>query len=210
MTIGRFITFEGGEGAGKSTQIALLAKALDARGIGHVVTREPGGTPGAEALRGLLLSPDYHWGARAEALLFAAARADHVANRIRPALEAGQWVLCDRFVDSSRAYQGGAGGLDDADLMALHRIGSEGILPDRTILIALDPEEASHRAKTRDGGGGDRIGAKDADYHARVREGFAHLAENDPERFLCIAGEGSPEQVHARIMQALAPLMAPV
>ena len=133
MTRGKFIAFEGGEGAGKSTQARLLAAALEARGIPCVVTREPGGTPGAEAVRALLLGTEGEgWHPRAEALLFAAARSDHVARLIGPALEAGQWVVCDRFVDSSRAYQGGAGGLPDADVMALHRVGSQGLLPDLT------------------------------------------------------------------------------
>lgn len=206
MTRGKFITFEGGEGAGKSTQIALLAEALRGRGLDPVVTREPGGTPGAEALRGLLLSPEFAWGARAEALLFAAARADHVANLIEPALAAGQWVLCDRFLDSSRAYQGGAGGLDDSDITALHRVGSGGLLPDRTVLLELDPAKAAHRASQRDGDGADRIGAKDAAYHAQVRKRFATLAEGEPERFVRIDGEGSAEEVHARIWAAIASL----
>jgi hypothetical protein len=125
--IGRFIVFEGGEGAGKSTQARLLAQALAARGIRAVLTREPGGTPGAEAIRNLLLSTQGEgWGARAEALLFAAARADHVERLIRPTLARGEWVICDRFIDSSRAYQGGGNGLSDADVMTLHAIGSEG------------------------------------------------------------------------------------
>ena len=127
---GRFIAFEGGEGAGKSTQARLLASALQTRGLEVVVTREPGGTPGAEAIRALLLdTAGEGWLPRAEALLFAAARADHVERLIRPALEAGQWVICDRFIDSSRAYQGGGSGLTDADLLDLHRIGSGGLLP---------------------------------------------------------------------------------
>ena len=112
MTLGRFIALEGGEGTGKSTQSQLLAEALRQRGLTVEVTREPGGTPGAEAIRALLLHPPGNgWDAEAEALLFAAARADHVARRIRPAIEVGHWIICDRFVDSSRAYQGGAGGL---------------------------------------------------------------------------------------------------
>lgn len=204
----RFVSFEGGEGAGKSTQIQLLAKALDVRGVPHVMTREPGGTRGAEALRNLLLDGDYDWGARAEALLFAAARADHVANLIRPALASGKWVLCDRFLDSSRAYQGGAGGLDDDDLLSLHRIGSDGLLPDITLLLELDPSTATQRASARDGGGADRIGAKDEGYHSRVRDRFAQLAERDPARMVRIAGEGSPDAVHERVMTALAPLLA--
>ena len=128
MARGRFIAFEGGEGAGKSTQSRLLAETLREHGLEVVTTREPGGTPGAEAIRQLLLDAEGEgWNARAEALLFAAARADHVARLIRPALERGAWVVCDRFLDSSRAYQGGGGGLDDADILALHRIGSEGL-----------------------------------------------------------------------------------
>ena len=131
MTRGKFIAFEGGEGAGKSTQARLLAEALRARGLEVVVTREPGGTPGAEAIRALLLGTEGEgWNARAEALLFAAARSDHVERLILPALARGAWVVCDRFVDSSRAYQGGAGGLSDAEVRDLHRIGSGGLLPD--------------------------------------------------------------------------------
>ena len=121
MSAGRFIALEGGEGVGKTTQGRLLAQALRAHGIEVVITREPGGTPGAEAIRTLLLSNEGEgWGARAEALLFAAARADHVQKLIRPALARGAWVICDRFVDSSRAYQGGGSGLSDGDVMALH------------------------------------------------------------------------------------------
>lgn len=203
----RFVTFEGGEGAGKSTQIRLLAHALDERGVSHVVTREPGGTRGAEALRALLLDGSYDWGARAEALLFAAARADHVANLIRPALASGKWVLCDRFLDSSRAYQGGAGGLEDDDLLTLHRIGSDGLLPDMTLLLELDPRTATERASARDGDGADRIGAKDEVYHAKVRDRFGELAARDPARFARIPGEGSPDAVHERVLTALAPLL---
>ena len=127
MTRGRFIAFEGGEGAGKSTQAKLLAEALRERGIEVLLTREPGGTPGAEAIRELLLHPPGEgWAPAAEALLFAAARSDHVERAIDPALERGAWVVCDRFVDSSRAYQGGGGGLSDADVLALHQVGSHG------------------------------------------------------------------------------------
>ena len=151
MTRGRFIAFEGGEGAGKSTQARMLAAAFEARGITCVVTREPGGTLGAEAIRQLLLGLDGEgWHPRAEALLFAAARSDHVERLIRPALEAGTWVICDRFVDSSRAYQGGAGGLSDSDVLALHRVGSEGLLPDLTLLIEVSPETATQRTRVRD------------------------------------------------------------
>lgn len=204
MTRGKFIALEGGEGAGKSTQARLLAEALAERGISAVVTREPGGTKGAEAIRALLLDPAGEgWNPRAEALLFAAARSDHVERLIRPALEAGQWVICDRYLDSSRAYQGGAGGLADADILALHRIGSEGLLPDLTLLIEVSPERAVERTSSRDGADADRIGGRAAAYHAAVAATFRSLAEAEPARFVRIDGDGSREQTHARIMAAL-------
>ncbi len=208
MTRGKFIAFEGGEGAGKSTQVRLLADALAARGIAGVVTREPGGTPGAEAIRGLLLgTAGEGWHPRAEALLFAAARSDHVERLIGPALEAGQWVICDRFVDSSRAYQGGAGGLSDAEVMALHAVGSQGLLPDLTLLIEVSGATAAARAKARDGDAADRIGGRDAAYHARVAQGFAALAAAQPERFARIAGDGAAGDVHRAVMAALTALL---
>lgn len=207
---GRFIAFEGGEGAGKTTQSRLLADALERLGIAALTTREPGGTPGAEALRGLLLDPELDWGARAEALLFAAARSDHVEKLIEPALATGRWVICDRFLDSSRAYQGGAGGVDDDDVLTLHAIGSGGLLPDLTILIDLAPAESSKRAKIRDGNALDRIGAKDEVYHAAVRERFELLATDAANRFVRIDGSGDPGDVHARIMQAIVPLVEDV
>lgn len=204
MTRGKFIALEGGEGAGKSTQAKLLAEALAARGIAAIVTREPGGTSGAEAIRGLLLDPaGAGWNPRAEALLFAAARSDHVERLIRPALDAGQWVICDRFLDSSRAYQGGAGGLADADILALHRIGSAGLLPDLTVLIEVSPERAVERTTRRDGAAADRIGGRDAAYHAAVAATFAALAAAEPDRFVAIDGDGSREATHAQIIAAI-------
>ncbi len=201
---GRFIALEGGEGVGKSTQGRLLAEALRSRGLDVVTTREPGGTAGAEAIRSMLLSTEGDGGgARAEALLFAAARADHVEKLIRPALARGAWVICDRFVDSSRAYQGGGGGLSDADVMALHRIGSEGLLPDLTVLLAVRPEVSAERLALRDGGQADRIGGRGADYHARVAAAFRGFAQVEPHRFALIDAEGSPSEVHARVMSAL-------
>jgi dTMP kinase len=201
---GRFITFEGGEGAGKSTQARLLADALRLAGREVVVTREPGGTAGAEAIRALLLSADGPgWGSRAEALLFAAARADHVERLIRPALARGAWVVCDRYLDSSRAYQGGAGGLIDADIIALHGFGSEGLLPDLTVLLTLDPELARSRLQVRDAGQSDRIGGREDAYHARVAEAFERFAAESPERFARIDAAGAPDDVHSRVMAAL-------
>lgn len=205
MSAGRFIALEGGEGVGKTTQGRLLAQALRARGIEVVITREPGGTPGAEAIRTLLLSNEGEgWGARAEALLFAAARADHVQKLIRPALARGAWVICDRFVDSSRAYQGGGSGLSDGDVMALHAIGSEGLLPDRTLLLTADTEVAAARLALRDGDNADRIGGRSAEYHASVAEAFRRFAADEPERFSVINAGGTADEVHGRVLAALA------
>jgi dTMP kinase len=203
MTGGRFIALEGGEGAGKSTQARLLGEALMARGIGVVLTCEPGGTPLAEQIRALLLDGDQAVGLRAEALLFAAARSDHVERLIAPALAAGKWVVCDRFLDSSRAYQGGGGGLADADILALHAVGSQGLLPDLTVLIEVDAATSAARTSARDLGAADRIGGRDAAYHARVAQAFAAFAEAEPQRFARIDGSGSPGQTHAAIMAAL-------
>lgn len=204
MIRGRFITFEGGEGAGKSTQARLLADALQARGQRVLLTREPGGTAGAEAIRSLLLAPPgTGWGTRAEALLFAAARADHVAQAIVPALDRGEWVVCDRFLDSSRAYQGGGGGLADAELLDLHRIGSGGLLPDLTLLIEVPADQVAARLARRDGGESDAIGGRDATYHASVADAFARLAEAEPARFVRIDGSGSPEDTQRAVLAAL-------
>lgn len=208
MTKGKFIALEGGEGAGKSTQARLLAEALRARGMEVVVTREPGGTAGAEAIRALLLGTEGEgWHPRAEALLFAAARSDHVERLILPATARGAWVICDRFVDSSRAYQGGGGGLSDAEVMDLHRIGSGGLLPDLTLLVEVSPETAAHRLALRDAGNADRIGGRSADYHAKVSAAFARFAEAEPARFARIDGNGDAETVHAAVMIALAGLL---
>ncbi|KPL67595.1 thymidylate kinase [Erythrobacter sp. SG61-1L] len=208
MSIGRFIALEGGEGVGKSTQARLLAEALEARGISVVLTREPGGTAGAEAIRALLLDPPGSgWNPRAEALLFAAGRSDHVERLIRPAIEAGQWVICDRFIDSSRAYQGGGGGLSESDILDLHRVGSEGLLPDLTLLVEVPPQRTAERLAMRDADGSDAIGGRDAAYHARVAAAFSRFAEENPERFARIDGEGIPGEIHARIMSALSPLL---
>jgi dTMP kinase len=204
---GRFIAFEGGEGAGKSTQARLLAESLRARGLGVVVTREPGGTPGAEAIRALLLDPPGEgWPPQAEALLFAAARADHVAHLIRPALARGDWVICDRFVDSSRAYQGGAGGLGDAAITALHAFGSGGLRPDRVILLEADEAALSGRLAAR-GAEADAIEGRPATYHRAVAAAFRALAEADPAGFARIDGIGSPDAVQTRILAGIADLL---
>lgn len=192
---------------GKSTQARRLADALRAGGREVVLTREPGGSEGAEAVRGLLLEGDPgRWGAGAEALLFAAARADHVEKTIRPALARGAWVVCDRFIDSSRAYQGAAGAIADADILALHRIGSAGLLPDRTLLLAMPDDEAAARARARDGDAADRIGGRDADYHARVNAAFRAFAAAEPDRFRLVDASGSEAEVTARLVDALGDL----
>lgn len=208
MTRGRFITLEGGEGVGKSTQINRLSDAIRARGHEVITSREPGGSAGAEAIRALLMTGSAdRWSARAEALLFAAARADHVEKTIRPALERGQWVICDRFLDSTRAYQGGAGGLDDDAILALHGIGSEGLLPDRTLLLDLAVDAGAARSDARDGVNKDRMGSKSPDYYARVAARFRALAAAEPARFRVIDAAGSIEAVTDALMAALEDLL---
>lgn len=205
----RFITVEGGEGVGKSTQIRLLSAALDESGIDHIVTREPGGSEGAELVRTILLGGDVaRWRAGPEALLFAAARGDHFEKTIRPALADGKWVLCDRFVDSSRAYQGIAGGLGDAAIMAMHQIGSGGLMPDRTILLTLDAGEARDRAQARDAGAGDRFEQKGVDYHQAVADAFETIADDQPDRVRRVTASGDTADVQTRIWAAIADLLS--
>ena len=204
---GRFISLEGGEGVGKSTQAKALAEALRSRGVDVVVTREPGGSEGAEAIRQLLLSgSDDRWSGQAEALLFAAGRADHVAKTIRPALEVGQWVLSDRFVDSSLAYQGGAGGLGIEAVRAINAFGIGEDFPDRTLVLTLDG--AAERARARDTDGSDRIGGRPDDYHRRVEAAFHIIAAEEPERVKLVDAAGSAEQVTRRLLEAVEDLLA--
>jgi dTMP kinase len=206
--VGRFITLEGGEGVGKSTQLKRLAAALRGRGLDVVETREPGGSPGAEAIRALLLEgEEERWTPDAEALLFAAARADHVARTIAPALQAGQWVLCDRFIDSSLAYQGIGAGLGLARIRSLHEAGANGFLPDRTLLLQLPSRTSAARTRARDGMHSDRIGGRGEDYHDRVAAAFAALAEEDPARLRTIDASGSVEEVTARLLAAVDDLL---
>lgn len=205
---GCFISLEGGEGAGKSTQLRALGAALRAQGVEVVETREPGGSEGAEAIRSLLLTGDAdRWSARAEALLFAAARADHLEKTILPAIARGAWVLSDRFLDSSRAYQSGASGLADADILTLHRIGSAGKLPDRTLILTLPEADAEARAHARDGDASDRIGGRDRSFHRAVAQSFADYAAAEPDRIRLIDARGEPEAVTARLLEAIADLL---
>jgi dTMP kinase len=200
---GTFISLEGGEGVGKSTQIDRLASTLRSHGIEVITTREPGGTEGAEAIRHLLMTGTQdRWNAQTEALLFAAARADHVAKLIKPALERGAWVLCDRFIDSTRAYQGGAGGVTEADIMDLHRVGSAGLMPDRTVLLELNTAEGAARAQARDAVS-DRMGARSSDYFDRVAKRFRDIASEDSNRFRIVDANGSIDEVSARIIAVI-------
>ncbi|MBX9815898.1 MAG: thymidylate kinase [Proteobacteria bacterium SG_bin5] len=203
MVTPRFITLEGGEGAGKSTQARALAQAMEARGARVLVTREPGGSDGAEAIRTLLLEGAAgRWSPRAETLLFAAARADHLEKTIRPALAAGSWVICDRFVDSTRAYQG-ASGIDDAAILALHGFGAEGLLPDRTFVLDLPVAEGRARAEARDGAAADRFAARGDAFHEAVRAGFHRIAAAEPARVRLIDAARPPEAVTAALLADL-------
>jgi dTMP kinase len=203
---GKFISLEGGEGVGKSTQVKALAEALRQRGHDVIVTREPGGSDGAERIRELLLSgSEERWGPQAEALLFAAARADHVVRTIRPALERGQWVLADRFIDSSLAYQGGAGGLGIEAVRAINAFGIGEDFPDRTLVLTLN--EGAERARARDTDGSDRIGGRPDDYHRKVEAAFHIIAAEEPERVKLVDASGPPEQVTQRLIEALKDLL---
>ena len=203
---GKFITLEGGEGAGKSTQVRALAQALQKRGLDVLMTREPGGSDGAEKIRDLLLggSAD-RWSTKAETLLFAAARADHFERTIEPALKAGRWVVCDRFVDSSLAYQGGAGGLGIETVRELNAFATSGQFPDRTLILVLD--EGGDRARARDSDGSDRIGGRGADYHHRVDLAFRMIAAEEPERVKLVDASGAPDAVTQRLLDALQDLL---
>jgi len=199
--LGRFISIEGGEGCGKSTQIKQISDRLRALGIQTINTREPGGTDNAEAIRNLLLSGDNNrWSERAEALLFAAARSDHVEKLIKPALERGVWVVCDRFIDSSRAYQS-AGSLDDETILALHTIGSERFMPDLTIVLDLDEDSADQRVSERDGDNRDRIGGRPKLFHQHVRTAFRKYAQQDSDRIKLVDASQDIENVTDNIMQ---------
>jgi dTMP kinase len=197
---GRFITLEGGEGAGKSTQTRLLADALEQLGLPVLRTREPGGAPGAEALRSLLLGGSVDWSPQAETLLHFAARAEHVEKTIRPALDAGLWVVCDRFFDSTMAYQGYGQGADRGMITALTRM--LGLTPDVTIILDVSEPVATARQIKR-GSHADRYERLDALFHARANQGFREIANAAPERCVLIAGDRSECAVHAAIMQAL-------
>jgi dTMP kinase len=195
---GRLIAFEGVEGSGKSTQLELLRRVLEGRGLDVVVTREPGGTPAGERVRALLLDPAVELHPRAEALLFAAARAELVAAVIGPALERGAVVLCDRYLDSSLAYQGGARGLGRGPVAEVNQFATGGLLPDLVVLLDLDPAAGLAR-RARDP---DRIEAQDLAFHQRVRDAFRDLAAADPGRFRVVDAAAPVAEVAARVQAA--------
>ncbi|MXY40341.1 MAG: dTMP kinase [Rhodospirillaceae bacterium] len=200
---GRFITVEGGEGAGKSTQIRRLATWLDGQGIETVVTREPGGTPGAEAVRALLVTGDTErWDATTEALLVSAARRDHAERLIRPGLARGAWVLCDRFADSTLAYQGYAGGLPLDGLTALTRFAVGDLTPDLTIVLDLPAEAGLARAGRRMAAGPEaetRFEGRDLRFHEAVRDGFLDIARKDPARCVVLDATAPADDVARQI-----------
>ncbi len=202
---GRFITFEGGEGSGKSTQIRTLAERLKAAKVPAIVTREPGGSPGAEIIRHLLLSGmGKLLGAEAETLLFAAARDDHVRTVIQPALSQGLWVLCDRFSDSTRAYQGRLGKVSPGVLNALERVTIGDLKPDLTFILDVPVEVGMKRATARRGSGApDRFEAEDVRFHQELREAYRQIAAGDPQRCVLIDAAAEPNVVAANIWAAM-------
>ncbi|MBV8776356.1 MAG: dTMP kinase [Alphaproteobacteria bacterium] len=205
---GRFITLEGGEGAGKSTQAALLVAALERAGIAAVATREPGGSPGAEAIRALLLRGEVdRWDAVSETLLFSAARRDHVANVVAPRLAAGTWVVCDRYIDSTIAYQGYGRGLPIDELMAIQRFASGNLWPDLTLILDLTFLEGFRRAAGR-AGAADRFERLDHEFHERLRSGFLRIARDDPGRCAVIDASGDVMAVQRAICAAVTQRLA--
>lgn len=201
---GRFITLEGGEGAGKSTQLRRLAETLAARGIDVLTTREPGGSQGAEEIRALLVSGDTgRWGPVTEALLHSAARRDHLERTVWPALEAGRWVVCDRFFDSTMAYQGYGLGLGRERIAALQALALDGFRPDLTLILDIDVQTGLRRAAAR-AGGEDRYERMDVGFHERLRHGFLDIAEREPERCAVIDADADLDHVQARVWNAVA------
>ncbi|MBP5308359.1 MAG: dTMP kinase [Clostridia bacterium] len=199
---GKFITLEGCEGAGKSRQMQLLTQFFDKKGIEYISTREPGGTPVAERIRAIILSRENeNMADECEVLLYAAARAEHLKNRVIPALNAGKTVICDRFIDSSFAYQAYARGIGYETVAAANRFAFENCMPDVTLFLDISPTEAFLRKGGADAG--DRIEAEGLAFHRRVYEGYLALAEKFPERIVKIYCKGTREQTHENIVAAL-------
>ena len=209
MVRGKFITVEGSEGVGKSTNVGFLAAAIQAQGFAVICTREPGGTPIAERIRQILLEhgeeplPDI-----AELLLFFASRSLHICNKIRPALEAGTWVICDRFTDASRAYQGSGRGLDMQRINLLADWVQDDLLPDLTLLLDAPAEIGMQRAQQR--GATDRLESEQISFYERVRDGYLELAEAHPERYVVIDAARPLQQVQVSIGAALAPMFSDI
>lgn len=199
---GKFITFEGIEGCGKTTQIKLLNDALQKRGMETVLTREPGGTNIGDKIRNILLDPENReLVALAELLLYEASRAQHVEEKIRPSLEAGKVILCDRFYDSSSAYQGAARKLKPSIVHKLNEIATNGLVPDLTIVLDISPEEGLARAKGR--GKPDRLESEEIEFHRRVRAGFLKLAKDEPKRVVVVNGAAAVEEIHKEIIKTV-------
>jgi dTMP kinase len=205
MEHGYFITFEGGEGTGKTTQISKLADYLEGRGHTVVITREPGGTPVAEAARAVLLDPALEPDGLTELFLLEAARHDHVENIVVPALERGEVVISDRYADSSTVYQGLVRGLGEELVIQLNRLATGDLEPDLTLVFDLDPEDGLGRVRSRDAGGdpADRLDAEPEEFHRRVRAGFLRLAELHPDRVRVIDASGDPDAVFVNVTEAL-------
>lgn len=208
-TRARFITFEGGEGVGKSTQVKRLVARLAEHGVSAIRTREPGGTPKAEAIRSFILQGNPEsWGAGAEAVLFAAARLDHVNTLIAPTLDAGQWVICDRFADSTRAYQGLTDGVDEKLIDALEHLALNGRVPDLTIVLDMDPDAAFERVRQRALEDGmpalaDRFEKEDIAFHRRLRDNFQSIAKAHPERCIILSAAAEEDDLAQSIWHAI-------
>ena len=209
---GKFITFEGGEGTGKSTQAAMLALRLEAVGLQVHLTREPGGSPGAEIMRHVLLSGAAKpFGPEAEAMLFAAARDDHVRTTILPALDAGKWVICDRFADSTRVYQGILGKVDQRLLKSLERVAVGDLAPDLTIILDVPVELGLERAKSRRGEATpDRFEAENVEFHQKLRDAYLAIAAQEPERCVVVDAGATKEVVARRIWSAVGARLDPL
>lgn len=204
MRTGRFITFEGGEGSGKSTQARKLAERLRAAGIDVLLTREPGGSPFAEQVRGLLLGGTLApHPPLAEALLFSAARADHLASAIRPALAGGRWVICDRFADSTRVYQGAAGGVPDAELDALERLVVGPTAPDLTLILDIEARTGLARATSRreaiEGSEVDPFESRALAFHEKLRAGYLDIARREPQRCAVLSAMADADAIASEI-----------
>lgn len=206
--LGRFITFEGGDGSGKSTQIRLLQKYLQSQGIETVLTREPGGSVGGEDIRKLLVTGDPdRWDEQTEALLFYAARRNHIETLIKPALAEGKWVLSDRFFDSSIAYQSYGRGLDLTYLLKIHQLAIGDFTPDKTFILDIDPEIGLKRALARQNDGEDRFEHVDFSFHQRLRQGFLKIAEQNPDRCGVISADQSIEKIQTTLQKLCLPLI---